>query len=244
MAKKSMYLYGKNSVLERLDADPESIKTVYIQSNFNGPHILKLIRSKGIPCRQVREKELLRIKRADRLQGIIAEVGRFSYTEFDRLIAQKDRERPTLIFLDDIKDPHNLGSILRITACAGGFGLVIPRHSSCAINDTVMHVASGGENHTPVSMVSNILNSIARAKESSYWIAGTVADGGQDIQKVNLPYPLALVLGSEGRGIKPAIQKHLDLSLTLDMKGAKLSLNVAMACAIFCYEINRQKKSS
>jgi len=240
---KKTYLYGKNSVLERLIAKPESIKTVYIQDNFNAPHIVKLIRSKGIPCRQVREKELLKIKRADRLQGIVAEVERFSYTEFNQLIAEKDKGRLSLIFLDDINDPHNLGSILRITACAGGFGLVIPKHSSCEINDTVMHVASGGENYTPVSMVSNTLNSLTSAKQNGYWIAGTVVEGGENVQKIDLPHPLAIVFGSEGGGIKPAIRKHLDLSITLDMKGAKLSLNVAMAAAIFCYEINRQKEA-
>ena len=234
MAKKSsMYLYGKNSVYERLMIKPESVKSIYIRDNFNAAHILNLLRSKRIPFRKVREKELLKIKRADRLQGIVAEVERFDYTELNVLLEPKDKDKRTLIFLDDIKDPHNLGSILRITACAGGFGVVIPRHSSCEINDTVMHVASGGENYTPVSMVSNTLNALTKAKQSGYWIAGTVVEGGKSIQSSNLPHPLALVLGSEGTGIKPAIQKHLDLSVTLDMKGANLSLNVAMAAAIF-----------
>ncbi len=244
MAKNSMYLYGKNSVCERLITNPESIKTIYIQDNFNAPHILHLIRSKGVSTRKMREKELYKIKRADRLQGIIAEVVRFRYTEFDTLVSPKNTNRPTLIFLDDIKDPHNLGSILRITACAGGFAVVIPRHSSCEINDTVMHVASGGENYTPVVMVSNTLNALSNAKQNGYWIAGAVVKDGDNIQKTSLPFPLALVLGSEGAGIKPAIQKHLDLCVTLDMKGAKLSLNVAMAAAIFCYEINKQKQPS
>ncbi len=241
MAKNSTYLYGKNSVFERLVVDPESIKTIYMRDTFNASHIIKLARSKGISCKKVREKELLKIKRADRIQGIVAEVGKFNYADFNQLIAKPDKEKLTLIFLDDIKDPHNLGSILRITACIGGLGIVIPRHSSCEINDTVMHVASGGENYTPVAMVSNTLNALTSAKKAGYWIAGTVVEGGDNIQKMGLPEPLALVLGSEGEGIKPAIQKHLDMRVTLDMTGAKLSLNVAMAAAIFCYEINKQK---
>jgi len=244
MAKNSMYLYGKNSVCERLLANPESIKTIYIQDTLNAPHILNLIRSKGVSFRKVREKELSKIKRADRIQGIVAEVVRFKYTEFDELTAGKDDNRTTLLFLDDINDPHNLGSILRIAACMGGFGVVIPRHSSCEVNDTVMHVASGGENHTPVAMVSNTLNALTKAKQAGYWIAGTVVDGGDNIQSKSLPFPLALVLGSEGVGIKPTIQKHLDFRITLDMKGAQLSLNVAMAAAVFCYEINKQKNPS
>ena len=244
MAKNSMYLYGKNSVCERLITNPESIKTIYLQDTFNASHIVNLIRSKDVSTRKMREKDLYKIKRADRLQGIIAEVVRFRYTEFDTLISPNNSSRPTLIFLDDIKDPHNLGSIIRIAACTGGFAVIIPRHSSCEVNDTVMHVASGGENYTPVAMVSNTLNALSNAKQQGYWIAGTVVDDGDSIQTTSLPFPLALVLGSEGSGIKPAIQKHLDLSITLDMKGAKLSLNVAMAAAVFCYEINKQKQSS
>lgn len=241
MPKNSMYLYGKNSVLERITANPESIKAVYLQENFKSPRILGLIKAKNISCRHVREKELARIKRADRLQGIVAEVDRFSYTDYNSLLSAKGSQQHTLIFLDEIMDPHNLGSILRVTACLGGFGLVIPRHSGCGVNDTVMHVASGGENYTPVSVVSNTINALAKAKERGYWIAGTAAEGGDNIHRLELPRPLAIVFGSEGRGIKPAVSKHLDLNLTLSMKGAKLSLNVAMAAAIFCYEIDRQR---
>jgi len=240
MSSNKAYLYGKNSILERLKANPKSIKNVYVQENFNSPQVLHLFKAKQIPYRVVSEKELSRVKRADRLQGIIAEVSKFEYTPLENLISSNNAIRPCLLFLDDISDPHNLGSILRITACFGGFAVVVPRHSSCEVNDTVMHVASGGENFTPVAMVSNTLNAIIKAKAAGYWIAATVVEGGHDLTSFESPFPIAIVLGSEGKGIKQAILKHVDLNITLKMAGQPLSLNVAMASAIFCYEISNQ----
>jgi len=240
MRSNKAYLYGKNSIKERLKVNPKSIKSVYVQENFNSPQILNLFKADQIPYRVVSEKELSRIKRADRLQGIIAEVSRFEYTPLEDIISSDNAEKRCLLFLDNINDPHNLGSILRITACFGGFAVVLPRHSSCEVNDTVMHVASGGENFTPVCMVSNTLNAIMKAKQSGYWIGATVVEGGHDLSSFEAPHPFAIVLGSEGKGIKQAILKHVDLNISLRMAGEPLSLNVAMASAIFCYEISKQ----
>lgn len=242
MAKKIMYLYGKNSVMERLKADPGSIRQIFIQDNFKAPDIIKLITSCKITLKTVSEKDLLRIKRADRLQGIIAETDKFKYTPFEELLNIPDEKKLSFIFLDGLNDPHNLGSIMRTAACFGGVALVIPEHGSCEVTDAVMHVASGGENSVPVSMVKNLSTALINAKKAGYWAVGTVVEDGQDINKTPLPFPLCLVLGAEGKGIRYGIQKHLDLKITLSMTGAQLSLNVAMAFAIFAHEITKQKQ--
>ena len=135
--------------------------------------------------------------------------------------------------LDSLNDPHNLGSIIRIAACFDGFAIVIPEHGSCEVNETVIHVASGGENFVPVSIVTNLSTALIQAKKAGYWAVGTVVDEGQDMTRTSLPFPLCLVLGAEGKGIRYGIQKHLDMKISLPMKGAQLSFNVAMACAIF-----------
>ncbi len=241
MAKNSMYLYGKNSVLERLKANPGSIKRIFLQDNFNAPHLVNAIKSTDIPVKHVSEKELTRIKRADRLQGIVAETDKFRYTPFEELLGNLESTGLSLICVDNINDPHNLGSIIRITACFGGFAVVIPQHSCCEVNDTVVHVASGGENFIPVAMVNNMLTVILKAKKAGYWVVGTVVEQGEDINDVDLPFPLCLVLGSEGKGIRHGIKKHLDMRVSLPMKGAALSFNVAMACAIFCHEAAKQR---
>jgi 23S rRNA (guanosine2251-2'-O)-methyltransferase len=240
MAANRTYLYGKNSILERIRYNPKSIKNVFVQENFNNPRIISLLKSNSIQYRMVREKEMLRIKRADRLQGIVAEVDRFAYTSLEQLLGNEAGHRPCFLILDDINDPHNLGSIIRITACFGDFAIVLPRHASCEVNDTVMHVASGGENFTPVVRVSNTLNAVLKIKKAGYWIAGTVVENGRDIKNTDIPFPVAIILGSEGSGIKQSVLKHVDINLTLEMAGAPLSFNVAMAASIFCYEIKRQ----
>lgn len=241
MAKNSAYLYGKNSVIERLRCNPSSIKRIFLQDNFRAKSIINAIDREGIPVKRVSEKELLKIKRADRLQGIVAEAEKFRYREFKDLISPENRERPSIIFLDNLNDPHNLGVIIRIAACFGGFAVVIPERNSCDVNDTVLHVASGGENYVSVSMVGNMSRSLSEAKNSGYWAVGTVVEGGEDINNTSLPFPLCLVLGSEGKGIRHGLLKQLDMKVTLPMKGAKLSFNVAMSYAIFGHEITKQK---
>jgi len=239
-----MYLYGKNSVLERLKANPKSIKRIFLQHNFNAGSVLKAIDETHIPVKRVTEKDLNCLKRADRLQGIVAEVEKFRYTPLENILKDKtSQQRLSLVCLDNINDPHNLGSIMRITACFGRFAVVIPTHSSCEVNDTVMHVASGGENFTPVCKVVNLSRALIEAKNAGYWVVGTVIKDGKNLHKENLPFPLCLVLGSEGKGIRYGVEKHLDLKVTLPMKGVSLSFNVAMACAIFCYEIDKQRKN-
>lgn len=239
-----MYLYGKNSVLERLQYNPSSIKRIYLQDNFKSKEIIDAIDAENIPVSRVSEKELLRIKNADRVQGIVAEAEKFRYRAFKELLhLGGNRARPTLIFLDNLSDPHNLGSIIRIAACFDGFAIVIPERHSCDINETVLHVASGGENYVPVSMVGNMSQALTEAKESGYWVVGAVVEDGADINKVSLPFPLCLVLGSEGKGIRHGIDKHLDMKVTLPMKGAQLSFNVAMSYAIFAHEIAKQRKT-
>jgi len=236
-----MYLYGKNSVLERLLVNPKSVRKVFLQENFGADGILDLIGRAGIPASRVTEKALRKIKNADRLQGIVAQVDDLVYADFDNLLRSDPDKRMTFICVDSINDPHNLGSIIRIAACFGGFAVVIPRHGSCEVTDAVMHVASGGENFVPVAKVNNLSTALVKAKRAGYWIVGTVVENGTDINRVSFPFPLCLVLGSEGKGIRHGIKKQLELKVRLPMKGAALSFNVAMACAIFCHEINRQK---
>ena len=234
------FLYGKNSVMERLRAEPGSIKRIYLENGFDASGMIEAIESARIPVKRLSEKELYRIKRADRIQGIIAEADAFKYTPLEQFF--KEPGRLSLICLDNLNDPHNLGSIIRIAACFGGFGIVIPRHASCGVNDTVIHVASGGENFVPVSMAANLPEAMRKAKKAGYWITGAVVEEGEDIDRVQFPEPVCLVLGSEGKGIRHGVKKEIDLKVSLPMKGAALSFNVAMAAAIFCHEIAKLKK--
>lgn len=240
--KNTMLLYGRNSVLERLKANPRSIKKIFLQDNFDVPQIQSLIREKGIPVKSMPSRNLAGIKPARDLQGIIASVDIFEYTSFKNLLKLSPGNKPTFIFLDKLFDPQNLGVIIRTAACFGGFAIVIPRFEACEVTEAVLHVASGGENYVPVSKVSNIAGAVIEAKKAGYWIMGGVLDSGaKDINEISIPFPLGLVLGSEGKGIRYGVEKQLDIKARIPMRGEELSFNVAMACAIFCHEISKQK---
>ncbi|NQT28470.1 MAG: RNA methyltransferase [Candidatus Omnitrophica bacterium] len=233
-----MFLYGKNSVFERLKINPESIEKIFLEESFSTPHIEELIKSAKITAKRVSKKELLRIKHADSLQGIVASVAKFEYADLEDLLNKPKNEALSLIFLDRVFDPQNLGAMIRTTACFGKFALVIPSHKACEVTEVVLHVASGGENYTPVAMVSNLTNALLAAKKKGWWVVGAVTNGGEDIGSLNLPFPLCFVLGSEGKGIRYGIEKYLDIKTHIPMSGAPLSFNVATSCAIFCYQIS------
>lgn len=237
-----MLLYGRNSVYERLKARPQTIKNIFLQDSFDVGHIKKLIQKHNIPVKSLTPKELSNIKPAKDLQGIVARVDQFEYVPFKDLLNIPKDKQLSVIFLDRLFDPQNLGVIIRTAACFGKFSIVIPKHKACEVTEAVLHVASGGENYVPVSMVSNLSNAIITAKQYGYWImGGVVGDDAEYINDISMPFPLGLVLGSEGEGIRYGVDKHLDIKARIPMKGTKLSFNVAMACAIFCYEISKQR---
>ncbi|MDP8230704.1 MAG: RNA methyltransferase [Candidatus Gorgyraea atricola] len=240
MSRDTMLLYGRNSVYERLKANPRSIRTVFLQDGIELWHIEKLVRKNHIEMARVSPRQLSKMKHPKDLQGVVAKVEKFSYADFDDLLNKKT----TLIFLDRLNDPQNLGVIIRTAACFGGFAIVIPKFNACEVTEAVLHVASGGENFIAVSMISNISSSILKAKKKGYWVmGGVVGDDAQDINSISIPFPLGLILGSEGGGIRHGIDKQLDVKARIPMKGANLSFNVAISCAIFCHEIAKQRKS-
>jgi 23S rRNA (guanosine2251-2'-O)-methyltransferase len=235
-----MYLYGKNSVLERLKVNPSSIKKILLAENFSESSIEQLIKEKHIPTERLSLQNLRKIKKGDNLQGIVAKVKEYRYVSFDDLLTNS--KSPTLLFLDRIYDPQNLGAVMRVAACFGHFAVIIPKYKACEVNETVLHVAQGAENYINVAMVANLVNAVIAAKKRGYWILGTVTDKTlKTLDKVSLPFPLGVVFGSEGEGIRYGIAKQIDISAHIAMEGGELSFNVASACAIFCYEIARQR---
>jgi 23S rRNA (guanosine2251-2'-O)-methyltransferase len=240
MKKNHMFLYGKNSVTERILKNPESIHKILFQDKSKLQDIKELASANKIKTETVSQKKMNSTKRPKDHQGIIAEIDEFKYVDFDDLISLE--KKIDLVFLDRVTDPHNLGSIIRILACFGNFALVIPKFKACTINDTVLHVASGGENYLQVSLVSNITNSLLKAKKEQYWVVGAcLGDTAESIYNFKFKFPLGVVLGSEGGGIRYGIDKYLDSKVRIPMNGASLSLNVGVACSVFCSEITRQR---
>lgn len=242
MAKNYMLLYGKNSVLERLKTNAATIRKAFLRDSLEAPEIEALVQAHAVPVERLPAQELEKMRPTKDLQGVIARVDKFEYASYEELLSESAARRLTFLFLDRINDPQNLGTIIRVAACFGGFAVVIPEFKACEVNETVLHVASGGENYVSVAMVSNISHAVLKAKEAGYWILGAVVDDdAQDIQRLSAPFPLGIVLGSEGEGIRHGVRKHLDIKARIPMRGAPLSFNVSNACAILCYEIAKQK---
>ncbi len=237
-----MYLYGKNSVAERLKKNPKSISLIYLEDTFSDISIENCIKRNNLTVRKLPPDKFSKIKHASNTQGIIAETDSFNYTDFDELLQEDIKKNNTLVFLDRVYDPQNLGAIMRTLACFGGFSLVIPKHKACEVNETVLHVACGAENYVKAAMVSNISNAVIKAKKEGLWIMGAVLGAGaKDLNAVSIPFPLGVVFGSEGEGLRYGVDKHIDVKAKIPMRGAGLSYNVSIAAAIFCYEITRQK---
>ena len=240
-----MKLYGKNPVLERIKSNPKSIRKILVQEDSPELGYLRLKAKKwNIPIFSVDKFKMQRLGPNQNTQGIIMEVDDFFYMPYDELLEESFKNNTTPVFLDGLNDPQNLGGIMRSLACLGGFAVVLPKHSSVEVTESVLRVASGGDNHIKTSQVSNLGNAIIAAKKMGFWMTGGVAHGGENLCDAALSFPLGLVIGSEQKGIRDIIKKHLDLALTIPMVPERMSLNVAHAATVFAYEISRQKNQT
>ncbi|MBN2095647.1 MAG: RNA methyltransferase [Candidatus Aenigmarchaeota archaeon] len=237
-----MNLYGKRPVIERMRVDPESIRAIYVEGGTHIEELSRIAHEIGFRLNKIPRDKFYRMSRGLNTQGVIAEVEDFVYNDYEDIVSAPDEIKPILVFLDGVTDPQNLGSIIRSLACLGGFCLVLPRRESVDVNETVLRVASGGESHMPICQVSNLSNAIIRAKREGYWIGATVVEGGVNPAKARLNFPLGLIFGSEGQGIRPGLMNRVDYMLTIPMKGADLSFNVAVAATLFCYEAAKQRE--
>lgn len=238
-----MRLYGKNPVIERLKANPRTIKKIYLQyGHSDAGYILKKAKQWGIPVYQVQKSKLQKIARSVNSQGVVVEIEEFAYVLYEELLGFTLKKKHTLVFLDGLKDPQNLGGIVRTLACLGGFSVVLPTHDSVEVTESVLRVACGGDNYVKIAKVSNLNQAVTLAKDAGFYIAGAVVSAGKPLDEVELPFPLGLVIGSEQKGIRNTIRKNLDIAITVPMAQARLSMNAAHATTLFCYEIIRQRR--
>ncbi|MBI3615369.1 MAG: 23S rRNA (guanosine(2251)-2'-O)-methyltransferase RlmB [Candidatus Omnitrophica bacterium] len=233
-----MRLYGKRPVIERLKAAPETIRMLYLQQETDSSEVVQAAKAIKRPFVSLSKPAFAKLAGEEvHAQGVLAEVDPFRYIPLADLLKRPETQRPTLFLLDRVTDPQNLGNILRTLACFGRMAIVLPKHDSAEINETVLRIACGGENYVPVAQVTNLVTACELAKEAGTWIVGAVVSGGTPLPQVSWPHPLGVVIGSEGEGIRPGLKKHLELTVTLPMQGAALSFNVATATTLIAYEI-------
>ncbi len=238
-----MRLFGKNPAIERLRANPRSIRQIYIQEGFReAAYIYKKARQNGIPFLEVAASNLWKMGRDKNTQGILVDVEDFFYAPYEDLLDAALHKGRCPVFLDGLNDPQNLGAIIRSLACLGRFSVVLPIHDSVEMTESVLRVSSGGDNYVPVAKVTNLAQAVRSAKEAGIHVMGSMVESGISIFDAEFPFPLGLVVGSERQGIREGIRKLLDGEITIPMAMETLSFNVAQAATILCYEITRQRK--
>lgn len=230
----SNYIYGKNSFNEALTSN--RIKKAYV---LKGSMYINALKNKHIEYEIVDRKVLDKMSKSGNHQGILAEVNEYKLYKVDDLIK---KENGLIVVLDGLKDPHNLGAIIRTCECANADGIIYKKHNAVKLNETVAKVASGALEHVKVVEVTNLTNTLKLLKDKGYWIVGS--DAKSNISYVDIDYKrnIVLVIGSEGEGISRLVLEECDYIVSLPMKGKVNSLNASVAAGILIYNVLYQKE--
>lgn len=237
-----MIIEGINVVRELLSSCAKVEKI--LAEKTDNKEILKLIdkaRGMGVKVEILPRVDMERINKG-KTQGILAFVPQFKYAEIKdiMLLAEQREQKPFIVILDGIVDPHNLGAIIRTCECAGVHGVIIPENRACEVNETVYKTSAGAVFNMKVAMVTNLTRTIKELQEMGVWVYALEADGTR-IYDADFSYPTALVVGSEGKGVSRLVKENVDQVLSLDMFGNVNSLNASNAAAISIYEVVRQR---
>ena len=176
-------------------------------------------------------------------QGVIAIIPPFDYCDVYDIIAvsKEKKEDPFIVLLDGIEDPHNLGSIIRTAETAGVHGIIIPKRRAAAVNSTVAKVSAGAVEHMKIARVNNIVETMHILKKEGIWICGTDMETQKYYYHQNLTGPLAIVIGSEGKGMSRLTKENCDFLTKIPMQGKITSLNAAVSAGIVIYEARKQR---
>lgn len=206
--------------------------------------IKELCKERKIPFQLADRSRLDTIAKEN--HGVIAYAAPYDYVEIDDIlqIAAKRNEDPFIIILAEVEDPHNLGAIMRTAECAGVHGIIIAKHGAVPMTDTVVKVAAGAAEYLPIARVANLSLAIKELKEAGVWVAGAHMTDADIHWEANLTGPLAIVMGSEGKGIPPLVAKNCDFMVKIPMHGHITSLNVSASAAVLIYEALRQRQAA
>ncbi|MBR5236624.1 MAG: 23S rRNA (guanosine(2251)-2'-O)-methyltransferase RlmB [Clostridia bacterium] len=238
-------LEGRNSVFEALSAG-RPIDKIWISETVRPGGVQKLVdlaREKRVPVQFVNPKKIDSISQTDASQGVVAVCGAATYASLEDLF-QKAEERghqPFIILADEITDSHNLGAIIRSANAAGADGVIIPKNRSAGLDAVTAKASAGAVHYTSVVRVTNMAQTAKELKERGLWLVGADMSGEKVLYESDMTGPIALVVGSEGKGISRLLKEHCDFMVRIPMLGETESLNVSVAAAVMMYEIVRQR---
>lgn len=235
---------GRKPVLEALKAG-ENLEHVYVLSGLRGDiitQIFKLARNAKIKINEVPSAKLRSMVHDANTQGVVAVKAVYNYHELDELIYDaKKAKYPLLLILDSIQDTHNLGAIIRSADCSGVHGVIITKHNSASVNETVTKTSAGATEHVKICRVSNLKQTFDELKAQGFWIIGSSLEDAKDYTEINYKMPVALVMGNEEKGLRRLTAESCDHLVKIPMQGKIQSLNVSVATGVLLFEIQRQR---
>ena len=233
---------GVHAVYEALSSRRQPIERIHIaREGLSGKvkEILDLARERDVPVRKEDRTVLDRMARGEIHQGIIAISSEVGYADFEILFK---KDKPLIVVLDGVEDPHNLGAVIRTAEACGASGIVVPERHSAPLSATVVKGSAGATAHLPVVRVKNLVAAIDELKERSIWVVGVDPAGTKDWTGFDYSGPVALVLGGEHKGLRRLVREHCDALVRLPMLGKIASLNISVAAGVLLYEVVRQRR--
>lgn len=234
------FIIGRHPAIAALKSTDQEINKVFLQSGLRAGaigEIIKLAKKRHLVVTNVPKAKLDRLVNHETHQGVVLAVAAYQYATIDDLFeraAQRD-ESPFFVILDQLADPHNLGSILRTADAAGVHGVIIPKRRSVGLTSVVAKTAAGALEHVPVARVNNLVQAAEELKERGVWLFGTDMKG-TDYRRWDAKGASAVVIGNEGKGISPLMKKTCDEMLTIPMVGHVQSLNASVAASLLIYQ--------
>ena len=236
---------GRNAVLELLESDRD-INKIFISDGEKHGSINKIIaiaKKKKVIINEISKAKLKQMAQTENNQGVIAIVPPYNYCEVEDIleVAKNKNEKPFIVILDGIEDPHNLGSIIRTAETAGVHGIIIPKRRAATVNSTVAKVSAGAVEYMKVARVNNINNTIKYLKENDIWICGTDMNTNKYYYEEDFKGGIAIVIGSEGFGMSRLVKENCDFLVKIPMNGNITSLNASVSAGIVMYEVVKQR---
>ena len=243
---ENCYIYGKNSVLEALESGTRSFNKIFIADTIRHDEKIEIIKSlaqkSGIIFQFVKKDKINNLAPNINHQGILALLSPITYTDIDDFLDKYKDEQASVVVLDGIEDPHNLGAIIRTAVCAGVKGIIIPSRRGAVVNSIVDKTSAGAVNYISVIKVNSLVSAVQKLKEHNYWVIAS--DHHAEDNYCNIDYTemnFALIMGAEHAGISKSLLKISDFKVKIPMLTNFNSLNVSNAAAIILFESVRQK---
>lgn len=233
--KNRFIIWGRNPIIEALRAG-KNLEKIFVAHDSRPPkEILELAKKRGIKVQRIPRKKIEEMAGTKKTQGVVALVSPVDYISPEDLFQETIQKNSFFIVIDHITDPQNVGNLLRTCEVLGGTGALIPKDRTAPINETVVKTSSGAIFYLKISKVASLSKALKKFKDMGGWVFA-VEKGGKDIREIDIPLPVALVLGSEDKGVSKSVLDICDEIVSIPMKGRISSLNVNSAGAIAMWE--------